>query len=70
MDTQTDKLLPWPAVRERCGGLGRSTAWRMTREGKFPAPVRIGAQRVGWWESEVSAWLRAQPKVSTQQAGA
>jgi prophage regulatory protein len=71
MDTQTDKLLPWPMVRERCGGLGRSTAWRMIRDGSFPAPVKIGAQRVGWWESEVTDWLHAQPRVSVaQQASA
>lgn len=50
-----DRLLPWTRVRD-VTGLSRSTAWRLQRIGDFPEPVRISLNRVGWWESELTAW--------------
>lgn len=50
-----DRLLPWDRVRD-VTGLSRSTAWRMQQVGDFPEPVRISPNRVGWWESELTAW--------------
>lgn len=52
---QEDRLLLWNRVRD-VTGLSRSTAWRMQRSGDFPEPVRISLNRVGWWESELTAW--------------
>ena len=34
-------------------GLKRTTLWKMEREGKFPARVRVGERAVRWRESEV-----------------
>jgi prophage regulatory protein len=34
--------------------------WRMEREGKFPARISIGPNRVAWLESEIDAWVQAQ----------
>lgn len=31
--------------------------WRLTRQGKFPSPVKITTRRSGWLESEVIDWL-------------
>lgn len=50
-----DRLLPWDRVRD-VTGLSRSTAWRLQQVGDFPEPVRISLNRVGWWESELTAW--------------
>ena len=50
-----DRLLTWDRVRD-VTGLSRSTAWRLQRQGDFPEPVRISVNRVGWWESELTAW--------------
>ncbi|HYC96846.1 helix-turn-helix transcriptional regulator [Brevundimonas sp.] len=50
-----DRLLPWDRVRD-VTGLSRSTAWRLQQVGDFPEPVRISSNRVGWWESELTAW--------------
>lgn len=50
-----DRLLTWNKVRD-VTGLSRSTAWRLQRLGDFPEPVRISVNRVGWWESELTAW--------------
>lgn len=50
-----DRLLLWPEVR-RHTGVSRTTAWRMERSGGFPARVQLSPGRVGWWESDVTAW--------------
>ncbi|MBU1347523.1 MAG: AlpA family phage regulatory protein [Alphaproteobacteria bacterium] len=49
------RLLPWARVQE-IAGISRTTAWRLQKTGEFPEPVQISAQRVGWWESELTAW--------------
>ena len=50
-----DRLLPWGRVRD-IAGISRTTAWRMQRTGDFPTPVAVSPGRVGWWESELTAW--------------
>jgi prophage regulatory protein len=30
---------------------------RLSREGRFPRPIRISEQRIGWLEHEIDAWL-------------
>jgi len=30
---------------------------RLVRNNKFPAPIRLGENRVAWIESEIDAWL-------------
>ena len=53
-----DRLLPWRRVQD-IAGISRSTAWRMQRIGEFPTPVTVSPSRVGWWESELTAWKGA-----------
>lgn len=53
-----DRLLPWGRVRD-IAGISRATAWRMQQTGDFPAPVPVSPGRVGWWESELTAWKSA-----------
>jgi predicted DNA-binding transcriptional regulator AlpA len=50
-----DRLLPWKIVKDLTG-LSRTTAWRLQKAGDFPLPVGISPGRVGWRESEISAW--------------
>ena len=38
--------------------LGRTTIWRMMREGRFPQSRRIGKMATAWLESEVDEWIR------------
>lgn len=56
----TDNLLPQATVRERLGGIGRTTLWNWVREGTFPAPIRVGPKRIMWRESVVNAWIESQ----------
>ena len=54
----TEKLLPLPEVESR-SGFKSSFIYQLIKEGKFPAPVKIGnASR--WRESEVQQWIHAQ----------
>lgn len=50
-----DRLLPWDRVHDMTG-LSRSTAWRLSKAEQFPSRVAISPGRVGWWESELTAW--------------
>lgn len=50
-----DRLLSWDQV-EHIASISRSTAWRMERDGAFPRRVRVSPGRVGWWESQLTAW--------------
>jgi len=45
--------------RDLCARLGVSatTLWRWVRAGKFPQPVRLGPNTVGWPEADVQRWL-------------
>jgi prophage regulatory protein len=37
-------------------GLSRTTIWRLTKTGEFPASVKISARRVAWDIATVEAW--------------
>lgn len=52
----TKKLLSWKTLRPMTGNLGRTTWWRMIRDGKAPRPIRISPGRVGWWEDDIREW--------------
>ncbi|MDE2982296.1 MAG: AlpA family phage regulatory protein [Gemmatimonadota bacterium] len=38
--------------------LGRSTIYRWSAEGRFPAPVMLGGRVARWVEAEVDEWAR------------
>ena len=61
MDSQPDRLLTWPQVKQLIP-YTRQHAARLAKEGKFPQCVQLGANRVAWWESELLAWAKAQPR--------
>jgi prophage regulatory protein len=51
-------------------GLSRSTIYDRIKSGTFPAPVSLGAQAVGWIESEIDNWLMARVEQSRSKSGA
>jgi prophage regulatory protein len=63
----SDRFLGKPEVL-KIVGFSAATLWREVHAGRFPAPVSISANRVGFLESEVRAWVadrigrRASPK--------
>ena len=50
------KILSRPEIMKLLG-VSDVTLWRMTREGRFPKPIRIGTRRIGWPEEIVQAWI-------------
>ena len=38
--------------------LGRTTIWRMMREGCFPQSRRIGKSARAWLENEIEEWIK------------
>ena len=52
-------------VKARTGRC-RSSIYADIREGKFPAPIHIGARAVGWLESEINAWIES--RISVRRA--
>ena len=49
-------LLRLPQV-EAATGYKRSTIYRLIKEGKFPAPVSLGARAVGFPSDEIQNWI-------------
>ena len=62
MTTQT-RLLRRTEVERFCQ-IGRSTIYRLMREGLFPVPIRVGPRAVRWPENELTAWLARRPRAT------
>lgn len=54
-ERHSGRLLKMDDVRRETS-LHRATIYRQIQAGTFPRPVRISANRVGWWESDIEAW--------------
>ena len=52
----SDRFLSKPEVL-RIAGFSAATLWREVNAGRFPTPVSLSAQRKGFLESEVRAWI-------------
>lgn len=61
MDNNPRRIILGKAVEHRTGK-GRVQRWRDIKAGKFPAPVEIGPNRIGWFEDEIDAWLASRPR--------
>jgi len=40
-------------------GLGKTSIYRKSADGSFPAPVKLGDRAVAWIKAEVLAWAKA-----------
>lgn len=52
-----DALLRFDVVMTLVG-FGKSTLFKWSRLGLFPAPVRLGARCTRWRAGDVTAWLK------------
>ncbi len=48
-----------PKVREICGGVAPSTIWAWVRRGKFPKPIKLGANTTVWNATDIEAWVQS-----------
>lgn len=52
------RLLRLPEVLNRLP-IAKSTLWAWVKQGKFPAPVRLGPRVTTWRESDVTRFIEA-----------
>ena len=52
----TDRILRKPELRLKVG-MCDSTIYRAEKAGRFPQRIQLGANSVGWLESEVDKWI-------------
>jgi prophage regulatory protein len=45
-------------------GLGEMSIRRLVEQGRFPRPVRLSPQRVGWRVADVMAWEASRSEVA------
>lgn len=55
------KILRLPEVQELYPK-SRTQIWRDVRDGKFPAPVSLGPNSIGWYEDEVQKKQASLPR--------
>lgn len=48
--------------------MGRSTIWKLTKEGRFPQPCKISNRVTVWNAADVKAWLESKAEGSTHAA--
>jgi prophage regulatory protein len=63
-DPHTDPVfLNMRQLRARLG-LGEMSIRRLVEQGRFPRPVRLSPQRVGWRVADVMAWEASRSEVA------
>ncbi len=53
------KLLRFPGVKVKTGGLSRTTIWRLERDGLFPKRRLLTGKIVAWDEAEIDDWINS-----------
>jgi prophage regulatory protein len=51
------KLIPMNALDEKGIPYSRAHLYRLIHTKKFPAPIRLGENRIAFVEEEIDAWL-------------
>ena len=60
---QSNRILRLPDVKALTG-LSRSSIYAYIKDGKFPHRIALGERSVGWYESEVDAWVASRQRVN------
>lgn len=62
---EAERMVRWPEVKHRTG-LSRTTTWRMIRNKKFPAPIKLSDHAIGWRLSDLDAWFASRQESSAE----
>jgi prophage regulatory protein len=60
------RILRLPEVKTSTG-LSRTTIYSRISQGRFPKPINLGGQAVGWLEAEIQTWLQQQIEKSRDE---
>ena len=63
-----EQILRLPQVTSAVG-LSRATVYRLCSEKRFPQPVRLSSQAVGWLASEVEEWITSREPAGEPDSG-
>jgi prophage regulatory protein len=50
-------LVSWPDLKTRGIMFSRATIYRKIDDGTFPRPLKLGANKIAWLESEIDDWI-------------
>jgi prophage regulatory protein len=42
-------------------GLSRSTIYKLMENNDFPKPMKLGAQAIGWRDTDIDVWISSRP---------
>ena len=56
-----DLIRGWRSICVKTGK-SRVQLWRDIRAKRFPPPIELGPNSIGWYRSEVDAWLQSRPR--------
>jgi predicted DNA-binding transcriptional regulator AlpA len=62
------RLVPLSLAMQRYGNISRATAYRATKDGRFP-PIRLAAGRAVVREDELEAFIAAAPLAAQKRKG-
>ena len=71
MSTANDvTLIRLPELRQKLGGVGKTTVYELMKSSGFPAPVKLGTTISAWVVSDVDGWIaqRAAQRAGTEVA--
>jgi len=54
--SSNERFLRWPEVKDRVG-YSRSQVHLLIKQGKFPAPCKLGIRASAWLESSIDHWI-------------
>lgn len=53
------RLLDYSDLEAKGIRYSRAQIWRKVKDGSFPRPVKVGANRNAWLESEIDRWIES-----------
>ena len=62
------RILRRPDVELRTG-LSKASLYRLMAAEAFPRPIKLGERAVGWWASEIDAWLDTRERAHIGRGG-
>jgi len=51
-------------------GLSDATIWRLEKAGRFPRRIQLGGNSVGWFNTDVDAWMDSRAAERQESVGA
>lgn len=65
----THRVIRLPEVMRKTG-LGRTSLYKMSTSGQFPASISLGGKAMGWIEAEIDRWIEERMAARQQRPSA